>query len=80
MATTEKMVVVAVNASRLGSSSSVNSVDTISPPTMAEPSPLYSSLPAPLPIASGIIPSTLVIVSGLVDPNWLIEVEFVAAA
>lgn len=27
-----------------------------------------------------VVPSTLVIVSGLVDPNWLVEVEFVAAA
>ena len=27
-----------------------------------------------------VVPSTLVLVSGLVDPNWLVEVEFVAAA
>ena len=27
-----------------------------------------------------VVPSTLVIVSGLVNPDWLVEVEFVAAA
>lgn len=27
-----------------------------------------------------VVPSTLVLVSGLVDPDWLVEVEFVAAA
>ncbi len=27
-----------------------------------------------------VVPSTLLIVSGLVDPDWLVEVEFVAAA
>jgi len=27
-----------------------------------------------------VVPSTLVMVSGLVDPDWLVEVEFVAAA
>lgn len=27
-----------------------------------------------------VVPSTLVIVSGLVDPDWFVEVEFVAAA
>lgn len=26
-----------------------------------------------------VVPSTLVLVSGLVDPDWLVEVEFVAA-
>lgn len=30
-------------------------------------------------LGDGVVPSTLVLVSGLVDPDWLVEVEFVAA-
>lgn len=30
-------------------------------------------------LGEGVVPSTLILVSGLVDPDWLVEVEFVAA-
>jgi len=30
-------------------------------------------------LGNRVVPSTLVMVSGLVDPDWLVEVEFVAA-
>ena len=43
-----------------GTSTNVNSVETISPPTTTEPRPLYNSLPAPVMRISGLMPHTLV--------------------